>query len=87
MVWSILSIVFALVAAILWGGSAFVYVPVLQSGWGSLVSIMQDGSRELGEAPFYAALKKIARLNAAAAACACLSAIAQAIALLPRRSS
>jgi hypothetical protein len=85
MCWSILSVFFALAAAILWGGSAFIYLPILQSGWGSLVSIMQDGSRELGEAPFYAALTKISRLNACAAACACLSAIAQAVALVPHQ--
>jgi hypothetical protein len=83
MLWSILSVVFALAAAILWGWSAFVYIPLLQSGWSSLVSITQDGSPEIGEAPFYAALKKISRLNAGAAACACLSAAAQAVTLLP----
>jgi hypothetical protein len=83
--WSILSVVFAVAAAILWGWSAFVYVPVLQSAWDTLVCIMQDGSREIGEAPFYAALKKISRLNAGAAACACLSAIAQAATLIPNK--
>lgn len=85
MLWSFLSVVFALAAAILWGWSAFVYVPVLKSGYGSLISIMQDGSPELGEAPFYAALKRISRFNAAAAAFACLSAAAQAATLLPRK--
>jgi len=83
--WSILSVVFALAAAILWGWSAFVYVPILRSGYGSLVSIMQDGSQELGESFFYAALKKISRLNAGAAAFACLSAAAQAVTLLPHK--
>lgn len=86
MLCSILSVLFALAAAILWGWSAFVYVPILKSGYGSLVSILQDGSREIGEAPFYAALKKISKLNAGAAACACLSAVAQAITLLPHHS-
>jgi hypothetical protein len=83
--WSILSVVFALAAAILWGWSAFVYVPILKSGYGSLVSILQDGSQEVGEAPFYAALRKISRLNAGAAAFACLSAAAQAVTLLPHK--
>jgi hypothetical protein len=76
-----------LAAAILWGWSAFVYIPVLHSGWGSLVSIMQDGSPEIGEAPFYTALKKISRLNARAAAFACLSAVAQAVTLLPHNGT
>jgi hypothetical protein len=87
MLWPILSVVFALAAAVLWGWSAFVYVPIMRSGFGSLVSIMQDGSTEIGEAPFYAALKKISRLNAGAAACACLSAAAQAVTLFAHHSS
>lgn len=82
MLWSILSVLFAIVAAVLWGRSAFINVPILQSGWGTLVSVMPDGTRELGEGPFYAALTKISRLNAAAAVFACLSAISQAIALI-----
>ena len=79
--WSILSVVFALAAAVLWGWSAFVNVPVLRSSFGTLVSILKDGTKVNGEAPFYAALAKISRLNALAAACACLSAVAQAVAL------
>jgi hypothetical protein len=80
-VWPILSVVFAIAAAVLWGWSAFVNVPVLKSGFGTLVSVMKDGSTVAGEAPFYAALAKISRLNAFAAACACLSAITQAVML------
>jgi hypothetical protein len=81
MCWSILSIVFAFAAAVLWGRSAFVYVPVLGSAYGTIVSKMKDGSTENGSAPFSAALKKVAWLNAVAAACAFLSAAAQAVAL------
>jgi hypothetical protein len=87
MCWSILSIVFALAAAVLWGWSAFVHVPVLGSGWGTLVTVLKDGSTENGATPFYAALKKVARLNAGAAACACLSAVAQAVTLFPGHSA
>ena len=85
MLWSILSVFFALAAAVLWGWSAMINVPVLKSGFGSLVSVMRDGSTVVGEAPFYAALARISRLNAFAAACACLSAITQAVTLFPRR--
>ncbi len=46
---------------------------------------MRDGTRELGEGPFYAALTKVSQLNAAAAAFACLSAISRAIALIPQK--
>ncbi len=80
----LLSALFALAAAALWGWSAFVYVPVLKSGWGTLVTDMKDGSTVIGEAPFYAALTKIARLNAGAAGCAFLSAGTQAITLFLR---
>jgi len=82
--WSILSVVFAVAAAVLWGCSAFVNVPLLRSGFGTLVSVKKDGSTEVGEAPFYAALAKISRLNAFAAACACVSAITQAVTLFSR---
>ncbi len=78
---TILSVVFALAAAIFWGWSAFINVPLLQSGYGTLVTIMEDGSKVNGAAPFYAALAKISRLNAVAAGCACLSAITQAVTL------
>jgi hypothetical protein len=81
-VYSILSVLFASVAALLWGYSAFVNVPLLKSGFGSLVTVMKDGSTIIGEAPFYAALAKVSRLNAGAALCAFLSASTQAIALL-----
>lgn len=82
MSWTILSIVFALAAAILWGWSAFVNVPLLRSGFGTMISVMKDGSTIPSEAPFYAALATIARLNAGAAACAALSALAQVGTLL-----
>jgi hypothetical protein len=76
-VWSILSIVFALAAAGLWAWSTSVNVPLLRSGFGGMFTVMQDGSKILSEAPFYAALTTIARLNTGAAACAALSAFAQ----------
>jgi hypothetical protein len=79
-----LSVVFALAAAALWGWSALVNLPVMKSGFGGSVSVMKDGSTVRGEAPFYAALTKISRLNAAAAGCAFLSALTQAITLIPR---
>ncbi|MFZ0592831.1 MAG: hypothetical protein WAM39_20390 [Bryobacteraceae bacterium] len=79
--WSILSVVFALGAALLWGWSAVINVPLLKSGFGTLVTVMKDGSTVIGEAPFYAALAKISRLNAGAAGCAFLSALTQAITL------
>jgi hypothetical protein len=83
--WAILSVVFAIAAAIFWGWSAMINLPLLKSGWGTLVTIMEDGSAVKGEAPFYAALAKISRLNAVAAGCACLSALTQAVTLLPRK--
>jgi hypothetical protein len=80
-VWSILSVVFALGAAFFWGSSAIIHVPLLKSGFGTLVTIMEDGSKVNGEAPFYAALQKVSRLNAVAAGCAFFSALT----LLPRK--
>ena len=82
--WSILtvlSVLFALVAAVLWAWSAMVNIPVLKSGFGGLVSVMKDGSKVVGEAPFYTALAKISRLNAGAAICAFFSAATQAATL------
>ena len=79
--WPILSVVFALGAAFFWGWSAIVNVPLLKSGYGTLVSVMKDGSTVIGEAPFYAALAKLSRLNAVAAVCAFLSAATQAVTL------
>jgi hypothetical protein len=63
------SVVFAALAALLWAWSSFVNIPVLGSGWGTLVN-----SNE-----FYAAMKKIGRLNMSAAACAFVSALMQAL--------
>jgi hypothetical protein len=77
----ILSALFALAAAGLWLWSALIYVPRLKSGWGTLVTDLKDGSTVLGEAPFYAALAKIAHLKAGAAGFAFLSAFTQAITL------
>lgn len=82
---SILSVVFALAAALFWGWSATINVPVLESGWGTLVTVMKDGSSVIGEVPFYVALTKISRLNAVAAGCAFVSAFTQALTLLPRK--
>ena len=81
----ILSVLFAFAAALLWGWSAFVNMPMLKSGFGTLVTVMKDGSTVMGEAPFYAALAKISRLNAGAAGCAFVSALTQAVTLLPRK--
>jgi hypothetical protein len=83
--WSIVSVVFACLAALLWGWSAFINVPLLKSGYGALVSVTKDGSTEIGAASFYTALAKISRLNAGAALCAFLSAASQAIALYSTR--
>jgi hypothetical protein len=83
--WSILSVVFAFAAALLWGWSALINLPLLKSGHGTLVTVMKNGSTVIGEAPFYAALAKISRLNAGAAGCAFLSALTQAITLLPSK--
>ena len=79
--WPVLSVLFALGAALFWGWSAIINVPLLKSGYGTLVSVMRDGSTVIGEAPFYAALAKISRLNAVAAGCAFLSALTQAFTL------
>jgi hypothetical protein len=78
---SVLSVVFAMAAALLWGCSALVNIPTLKSGFGTLVSVMQGATTVLGEAPFYDALATISRLNAAAAGCALLSALSQAMTL------
>ena len=82
---SILSVVSALAAAFFWGWSALVNLPVLESGYGTLVSVMKDGTRVIGEGPFYAALAKVSRLNAIAAGCAFVSAAAQAVTLFPSK--
>jgi hypothetical protein len=65
------SVLFALVAAVLWAASAMVNVPVLGSAYGAIHNLE----------PFYAAIKRISRLNAGAAICAFASAAAQAVAL------
>ncbi len=66
-----LSVLFALLAAALWSWSSLVNVPVIGSSYGAIANLD----------PFYAALKKIARLNALAAACAFVSAFLQALVL------
>jgi hypothetical protein len=68
---SFASVLFAGLAAILWAWSSAVNIPVLGSGWDTLVN--SDG--------FYAAMKKISRLNMSAAAAAFISAFCQAAAL------
>jgi hypothetical protein len=80
-----LSVVFAFAAALLWGWSATINLPILRSGFGSLISVMKDGSTVVGEAPFYAAMAKISSLNAWAAGCAAASALTQAITLFRDR--
>jgi hypothetical protein len=83
--WSILSVSFALGAAFFWAWSAMVNVPLLKSGYGTLITVMKDGSTVVGEAPFYKALARISVLNAVAAGCAFFSAVTQAVTLFPRK--
>lgn len=64
-------VVFALLAAVLWGWSALVNLPVIGSSYGSIANLD----------PFYMALRKVARLNGLAAFCALISAVGQALAL------
>jgi hypothetical protein len=66
-----IGVIFALLAAVLWGWSALVNLPVIGSAYGTIANLE----------PFYAAMKKIARLNGSAAACAFISSVAQAIAM------
>jgi hypothetical protein len=68
---SVIGVIFALLAAALWGWSALVNLPIIGSAYGAIANLD----------PFYAALKKVARLNGAAAFCAFVSAVAQAVAL------
>ena len=68
---SLISVLLALIAAALWAASAVVNLPVIGSAYGAIANLE----------PFYAAMKKVARLNAGAASCAFASAVAQAIAL------
>jgi hypothetical protein len=82
--WSILSVFFALCAAFFWAWSTKVNLPLLKSGWGTLVTEMEDGSTVNSEAPFYKALARISRLNAVAAWFAFLSASTQAVTLFLR---
>ncbi len=82
---SITSVVFALGAAVFWGWSALINVPVIYSGFGTLGTQMPDGSNIPGVEPFYTALKLISKLNALAAGCAFVSAITQALTLLPKK--
>jgi hypothetical protein len=65
------SVFFAGVAAVLWGASAAANMPIIGSGWGTLV----------GLDAFYTAMRRVARLDMFAAASAALSALFQAIAL------
>lgn len=81
---SIVSVVFALGAAGFWGWSALINVPVIYSGFGTRTQ-MPDGSNTAGVEPFYAALRLISKLNALAAGCAFVSALTQALTLLPRK--
>jgi hypothetical protein len=66
-----ISIIFALIAAVLWALSAAVNLPIIGSAYGEIANL----------ASFYAAMKKVARLNAGAASCAFVSAAAQAAVL------
>jgi uncharacterized membrane-anchored protein YitT (DUF2179 family) len=82
---SIVSVIFALGAAAFWGWSAFINVPVIYSGYGTLGTQLPNGTTIAGIEPFYSALKTISRLNALAAGCAFVSALTQALTLLPQR--
>jgi hypothetical protein len=66
----ICSALFAALAAMLWAWSSLVNLPVIGSAYGAIHNLK----------PFYAAMKKIALLNASAAAFAFLSALCQAMA-------
>jgi hypothetical protein len=68
---SLLSVLFAVGAALFWGQSARVDYPVIDNSYVQMVNIE----------PFYAALKKVARLNTLAACSALLSAAFQALTL------
>jgi hypothetical protein len=68
---SLISVVLALIAALLWAASAAVNLPILGSAWGAIHNL--DA--------FYIAMKRVARLNSGAAFCAFASATAQAISL------
>jgi hypothetical protein len=68
---SIVSVIFAMLAAVLWGRSALVNLPIMGSAYGAIANL----------GPFYSAMKKVARFNAGAAGCAFVSAVAQALAL------
>jgi hypothetical protein len=78
---SVISVIFAVAAAVFWWWSARVNIPLLKSGYGTLVAVLKDGSEIKGEAPFYDALSSISRLNAWAATCAGISALFQALSL------
>lgn len=52
---SVASVLFALLAAILWLWSTLIQIPILGSGWGRLVSTMPDGRQEVGTDAFYLA--------------------------------
>jgi hypothetical protein len=68
---SSVSVVCAALAAIFWGWSSLVNLPIIASAYAVIDNL----------GPLYAALKKVARLNALAAASAFLSALTQAVAL------
>jgi hypothetical protein len=68
---SVASVLFAAVAAALWIWASILNLPVIGSAYGTIANLE----------PFYDAMKKVAKLNASAAACAFLSASFQAIAL------
>jgi hypothetical protein len=62
---------FAGLAALLWAGSAAVNIPLIGSGYGAIAGLDE----------FYAATRKIARLNMFAAISAAISALCQALSL------
>jgi hypothetical protein len=66
----ICSALFAALAAIIWAWSSLVNLPVIGSSYGTIHNLK----------PFYVAMKKIALLNAGAAAFAFVSALGQAMA-------
>jgi hypothetical protein len=68
---SLLSVVFAGLAALFWLWASMVELPVIGSAYGAIANLD----------PFYAAMKKVALLNVRAARSAFISACLQAVAM------
>jgi len=66
-----ISVIFAVAAAVFWGWSALVNLPRLRATYEGIDQIEEFG----------AALRKVSKLNVIAAACACASALSQAVSI------